>query len=184
MASELNVGGISVPDNGEFQCGDGEDLRLYHNASHSYIKNATGDLFVGGDAKILFTNAAFSTAKVTIDSAGLATFSNGITLSGGITTLGGFSELTISSGQITVTQSVHTIDTESDAATDDLETINGGSTGSILVLKTSLGSRHVVLKDGTDNLRLEGDCELGTSNDTITLIKVSTVWREVSRSLK
>ena len=127
--------------------------------------------------------ATGGTPRLTVASTGLATFSGGITVSGGITTLGSFSELTINSGQITITQSVHTVDTESDAATDDLDTINGGSTGSILVLKSVLGSRHVVLKDGTDNLRLNGDCELGTSNDTITLMKVSTVWREMSRSL-
>tara|TARA_R110002073_G_scaffold69224_2_gene171808 strand:+ start:328 stop:2757 length:2430 start_codon:yes stop_codon:yes gene_type:complete len=68
-----SAGAVSVPDNGEFQCGAGSDLRLYHNASHSYIKNATGDLFVGGDAGIIFTNAAFSTAKFAISSTGLLT---------------------------------------------------------------------------------------------------------------
>ena len=68
-----SAGAVSVPDNGEFQCGAGSDLRLYHNASHSYIKNATGDLFVGGDANIIFTNAAFTTAKFAISSTGLLT---------------------------------------------------------------------------------------------------------------
>ena len=68
-----SAGAVSVPDNGEFQCGAGSDLRLYHNASHSYIKNATGDLFVGGDAGIIFTNSAFSTAKFAISSTGLLT---------------------------------------------------------------------------------------------------------------
>jgi hypothetical protein len=164
-------------------------------ALFNYALSGNNNLYIGGGSnshnaatKIEFYTAAdettrTGTARLSIDSTGLATFSAGITVSGGITTLGSFSELTINSGQITVTQSVHTVDTEGDAATDDLDTINGGSTGSILVLKSVLGSRHVVLKDGTDNLRLNGDCELGTSNDTITLMKVSTVWREMSRSL-
>ena len=139
--------------------------------------------FVTKNGNLYISDEENNAARLTIDSTGLATFSAGVTVSGGLTSLGSFSELTINSGQITVTQSVHTVDTEGDAASDDLETINGGTTGSILVLKSVTGSRHVVLKDGTDNLRLNGDCELGISNDTITLMKVSTVWREMSRSL-
>ena len=45
-------------------------------------------------------------------------------------------ELTIASGAITVTQSYHTIDTESDAATDDLDTITvAGGEGDVLVIR-------------------------------------------------
>ncbi|MFA5386023.1 MAG: hypothetical protein WC364_15440, partial [Eubacteriales bacterium] len=43
-------------------------------------------------------------------------------------------ELTINAGAITVTQSFHTVDTESDAPIDDLVTINGGSIGDTLTL--------------------------------------------------
>ena len=45
-------------------------------------------------------------------------------------------ELTISSGAVTVTGVSHTIDTESDAAADDLVTINGGADGQILTIRT------------------------------------------------
>jgi hypothetical protein len=38
-------------------------------------------------------------------------------------------ELTIATGAITVTQSQHTVDTEADAASDDLDTISGGTAG-------------------------------------------------------
>lgn len=63
-------------------------------------------------------------------------------------------ELTISSGAITKTQFVHKIDTESDAGTDDLDTINGGSEGDILLLHAiSGGSRNVVLKHATGNIQ-------------------------------
>ena len=147
------------------------------------LDSSASYLDVSHALNVRVNGASSLTNALTISSTGLASFSAGVTVSGGITTLGSFSELTINSGQITVTQSVHTVDTEGDAASDDLETINGGTTGSILVLKSVTGSRHVVLKDGTDNLRLNGDCELGISNDTITLMKVSTVWREMSRSL-
>ena len=90
--------------------------------------------------------------RVTIDSTGLATFSGGITVSGGITTLGSFTNLDVSSGAITVTSSTHRVDTESGAVSDDLDTINGGTDGSILVLRTNLASRDVTVKDGTGNL--------------------------------
>lgn len=123
------------------------------------------------------------TERLRISSTGLATFSAGLTVSAGFTTLGSMSELTIASGGITITSSVHIVDTQGDAASDNLNTINGGSTGSILVLTTADSSRDVTLKDDSDNLRLAGDCSLASSNDSITLIKNGSIWREVSRSI-
>ena len=38
-------------------------------------------------------------------------------------------ELTISGGEITVTKSYHDVDTQAGAASDDLDTINGGNIG-------------------------------------------------------
>jgi len=61
-------------------------------------------------------------------------------------------ELTISSGAITITQTLHTVDTEGDASTDDLDTINGGTAGDVLYLRAADGSRTVVLKHGTGNI--------------------------------
>ena len=61
-------------------------------------------------------------------------------------------ELTISSGAITVTASNHTVDTESDAASDDLDTINGGVDGGILYLRPANDARTVVIKHGTGNI--------------------------------
>lgn len=61
-------------------------------------------------------------------------------------------ELTISSGAITVTGVNHTIDTESDAASDDLDTINGGVDGQILIVRAENAARTVVIKDGTGNI--------------------------------
>lgn len=96
--------------------------------------------------------------------------------------LGSGSELTISGGAVTVTQGFHTIDTESDAATDDLDTINGAQAGQLLVLKSAADARDPTLKDGTGNLRLAGDFTLTTTDDSITLIYDGTNWCELSRS--
>ena len=42
----LNDGKVRVPDNGKFVAGAGDDLRLYHNATNSYIENYTGNLYI------------------------------------------------------------------------------------------------------------------------------------------
>lgn len=55
-------------------------------------------------------------------------------------------ELTISSGSIAITQSVHTVDTEADAATDELDHATGGALGDFLVLIAHISSRKVIVK--------------------------------------
>ena len=62
------------------------------------------------------------------------------------------SELTISTGAVTKTGGVHTIDTESDAASDDLDTISGGTEGNILIISANNAARTVVIKHGTGNI--------------------------------
>ena len=61
-------------------------------------------------------------------------------------------ELTIASGVVTITAASHTVDTESDAASDDLGTINGGTDGAIVTLRPAHTDRTVVLKHGTGNI--------------------------------
>lgn len=61
-------------------------------------------------------------------------------------------ELTIATGEITVTNTRHTIDTESDASSDDLDTINGGIGGQLLTLSIADDARDVVIKSGTGNI--------------------------------
>lgn len=63
-------------------------------------------------------------------------------------------ELTISSGVITPTQSYHSIDTEGDAATDDLDTITATNfvAGGVVYFKQADNSRDIVFKNGTGNI--------------------------------
>ena len=92
--------------------------------------------------------------------------------------------LTVASGVIAVTANRHYVATEGGAGTDDLDTINGGEDGQILVLSSSTSGQDVTLKDGTGNLRLAGDYTLTAVGDTITLIydAAASSWFEVSRS--
>lgn len=94
--------------------------------------------------------------------------------------------LTISGGIVTNAQGSHAIDTESAAASDDLDTITAGtgiSAESILILRAANVARVVTLKDGTGNLLLNGDYALNATDRTITLIYDGTNWREVARSV-
>ena len=91
-------------------------------------------------------------------------------------------ELTIATGAVAAIQSHHTIDTESNAASDDLDTISGGSAGDILVIQPANDARDVVAKDGSGNLKLAGDMTMDSDSDTLTLLSDGTNWTELARS--
>ena len=91
-------------------------------------------------------------------------------------------ELTIAGGVITATQNYHQVDTEGDASTDDLDTINGGTVGQILIIRAQNDARTVVAKDGTGNLRLNGDFSMNDLDDTLTLIYTGSNWLEIASS--
>lgn len=61
-------------------------------------------------------------------------------------------ELTISSGVVAVTQGHHIIDTEGDAASDDLDTISGGENGEILLILPANDARTVRIRNGIGNI--------------------------------
>ncbi len=94
------------------------------------------------------------------------------------------SELTIAAGVIAITTGFHTVDTQADDGTDELDTINGGMTGQLLVLKSADDARDPTVTDGTGNIVLAGGAgfTLSDTDDTITLIYDGTSWVEVSRS--
>lgn len=96
------------------------------------------------------------------------------------------SELTISTGSITVVRSYHTVDTESDAATDDLDTIvlTGVSDGALLILSAANTGRTVVVKHGTGNILLDGglDYSLDDTEKRIVLQRSGSSVVEICRS--
>lgn len=91
--------------------------------------------------------------------------------------------VTIAAGVVTVQGNALILDTEAAAATDDLDTINGGTTGQIVILQTANSSRDVVVKHGTGNLFLTGrvDFTLTGTRDKLVLICISTEWHEIGR---
>lgn len=111
------------------------------------VPQATGFTLAGGTtSKTLTVDASVSTsALVSKDSPSFT----------GKFNWADASELTISSGEITVTQVIHLVDTEDDVATDDLVTINGGSAGGILIIRAAHTDRTVVIKS-TGNINTGG----------------------------
>jgi hypothetical protein len=69
-----------------------------------------------------------------------------------IISVGTATELTISAGAITITGGQHTVDTEGDAASDDLDTINGGISSNFVLLRAENTARTVVIKNATGNI--------------------------------
>jgi len=65
-------------------------------------------------------------------------------------------ELTIATGAITVTGVYHTVDTEADAASDSLDTINGGADGQILILQTENSARDVIITNAGNIVTPDG----------------------------
>lgn len=92
--------------------------------------------------------------------------------------------LTIASGAITVTHSFHLIDTEGSASADDLDTINGGKDGDLLMLAPVNSARDPTLKHNTGNLLLSSrDRTLGGLQNHILLRKQGSFWYMVGRAL-
>ncbi len=100
----------------------------------------------------------------------------------GFINLGSVVELTVAAGVVTATQTYHQIDTQDNDTTDDLDTINGGTEGDLLILKSANSSRDTTLKDGSGNMNLVGDFILTSVHDRITLLFDGTTWKEISRS--
>ena len=98
------------------------------------------------------------------------------------------STLTIVSGAITPTRGVHAVDTESAAATDDLDTINTTNLpdGNWLMLECADNARNVVVRhnQGGAGKILLADAANYTLDDTtqfLLLRRVGTDWKEIDR---
>ena len=93
-------------------------------------------------------------------------------------------DLTISSGVITITHSLHVIDTESSASSDNLDTINNGQEGQLLILKTKASSRDITIRHDEVNIltNWEGDILLNTVDDIAMLFYFNSSWYQILKS--
>jgi hypothetical protein len=146
------------------------DEVYYDNAGlESYTRDKDANIVTTGGitSGALSASSVTTTGKVNLGSTGSA-------------------QLTIASGAITITASNHQLVNEGGAASDDLDTISGGSSGDLLILSTAANPQDVVIKDGTGNIELniaDGDCTLGNVRDRIMLVYQGSTWYEISRSI-
>lgn len=93
-------------------------------------------------------------------------------------------ELTIATGVIVPTKLYHTVDTEANAASDDLDTITATyiKTGDVLYLRPDNTARTVVVKHGTGNIYLTGsvDFTMDSNRDLIALLYTGTEFVQVN----
>ena len=62
---------VHFADHAKAMFGDGEDLKIYHNGSHSYIDDAgTGDLYIRSDNALKIQNAAGTEQKIVANTNG------------------------------------------------------------------------------------------------------------------
>jgi hypothetical protein len=139
---------------------NGEPNTMIINDAYATIEN-----HAGGTATALSSSLGVKAPALTLNGSGAVQ-----TISGGVLTLGD--------------DSVVYVDTEAAAASDDLDTINTGEDGRIIILRASVSARTVVCKDGTGNMKLAGDFTMDNREDSITLRYDSAIsaWIEVSRS--
>lgn len=93
------------------------------------------------------------------------------------------SELTVATGSITPTKTAHTVDTESDAGTDDLNTIATGSVsdGAIIRLTLANASRVTTVKNATGNVNLAHNVDVVLDIEVPLVLRLnSTSWEYVS----
>lgn len=155
-------------------------LTITHGAS-LVLPGAANIVTAAGDYAIVAGYGSSVVRVVHYQKASLSptnpTFSGNVTFGGQII-LPSDGELTIATGVITITGSSHTIDTESDAATDDLVTISGGSTGTIVEFRLENAARDVVFKHGSGNIQNpnSADITMGAANDRIYYKYDGTNW--------
>lgn len=92
-------------------------------------------------------------------------------------------EHTIATGAFTATASNIDVDTQADAATDDLDTISGTGDGDLIFLTAENVARVVTVKHATGNIQLlHGDFVMNAASAFILLKSDGTNLREVIRS--
>lgn len=137
---------------------DGGYLQFNDNTLYS-----SGQVWVIGPEAMVCNNRVYATVEST--ASGIFNL-GGDTIARNNTGEGVATEVTIASGAITklAWKTTHTVDTEADAASDDLTTIGGVVEGDRFVLRASNDARSVVIKDGTGNVECVGGADLTLDN--------------------
>lgn len=139
-------------------------------------------VYGGGGLTLGGADAAIA---ATVGASGGLTANGGLEVTGGFLGLGTPTELTIASGSVTPTQSFHLIDTEGDAATDDVDTFatTNASQGDKVCMYQVDPARDVTYKHATGNILMKGAADLTPGSGQRIHCWVwdgSTWWRQLA----
>ncbi len=160
----LGVDELGLGDNEKAKFGNGEDLQLWHNGTHSYLNDSSsGSLWIGGDS-ILMANAA--------NSAYTATFVAG---SSGYTRLyqNGTAKLETTSSGVDITGILNIKNTEGLSASLYLIADDGDDNGDGWRLNSNQDDNDLTISNNVsgsyvDKLTLQNDGDLYTTGDVYT----------------
>lgn len=123
---------------------------------------------------------------VSLDVNSFLTLPSGLQVGAGLLSIGEAIHTTIVNDIITVTGSNYMVDTEAGAANDDIDTIEGGIDGALLILRAESDGRTVHVRRGVagaDNILLGvADRELNNVWDRLLLIYDGdlSLWVEIA----
>jgi hypothetical protein len=154
----------------------GETWYMYDDTT-AYLTDNGGTLSAGGSIVFVDTDEYDGTTNVSV----YFDYENANVLSaikslGQSLVLDAATEITIAAGVATVTQSNHTIDTEADAASDNLDTIAGMVAGQLYVFSPANAARTVVIRDasvGGGNIRTPFAQSISLAEDDDYVLAVS-----------
>ena len=166
-AGTITCSVVQMADNGRLDIGTGDDMKLYHDATNSYITNATGALKIATETSGIAVTIGHTTSLVTIGdnltatgditgdnliTGGDVTASSGAVSCGTLTvgqdaTVSG--NLTVSGD--TITQNVSSILVEDDAITMLHNVANDTTDGAIVFMMDTASAVRAIGHDASDN---------------------------------
>lgn len=158
---------------------DGQVVYLYaaNDARTVNIKHNAGDIYCWGGTDVVLDadNKAVMAIYSSLYSKWIVI---GSSSSGSSSGAGAATELTIASGTITVTGAHHYIDTEANAATDDLTHISGATAdGQIVYLYAANDARTILIKHNVGNIHCWGGVNIALDSNNKAIIAIySTLY--------
>lgn len=155
----------------------GADLR--DNSEISFNETSGTSLTSDGTIEGIIRLQSNTTVNHTgADSGNRATW---IVVDRGVTSLPLRSEVTVAAGTATLSYPVHSVDTEANAATDDIDNLAYDGpvdpNGQVFYLRSAAGSRVCTLKDGTGNIEAGSDRALSSTSYVMVMFEpVSNKW--------
>ena len=156
-STTVDLDHLSLGDNEIANFGDGNDLQIYHDGSHSYVKDVgTGNLYIGADQNILLTNPAANEFYASFNNNGAVElfYDNSQkfeTTSTGVTVTGNLIADNVGIGTNSPSANLHVASTgEAKLIVEGDSDNDPGEEGSSLELRTDAGAiRHQIQGGGT-----------------------------------